>query len=333
MSDSLTTAPTAQVPAPAHRRKDMKAHRPVEVFVLLAFLAALVGGAGLVSPAFLSVANLRDILTQAAPLCFVAMGQAFVIMVRGLDLSVSSLMATVAVAATAVDASSNAMIPVIFAACLALSALVGLANGLLVTRRNVSPFLATLAMMIVLQGLRFAYTKGSPSGALPDGFRTIGTGLVAGVPINLVAVVLVGAGLALLLHATAVGRRIVIVGGNPRAAALVGFHPGRTTLLAYVISSIMAGLGGLFLVGYVGTVDNWVGRGMELDSIVAAIIGGVALTGGTGTVVGALLGALILVVIFNIVVILGLPIEFQLIIKGLVIVLAAAVHIRRAGAH
>jgi ribose transport system permease protein len=103
-------------------------------------------------------------------------------------------------------------------------------------------------------------------------------------------------------------------------------------VLAYVISAVMAGLGGLFLVGYVGTVDNWVGRGFELDSIVAAIIGGVALTGGVGTVAGALLGALILVVIFNIVVILGLPVEFQLIIKGLVIVLAAAVHIRRAGA-
>jgi ribose/xylose/arabinose/galactoside ABC-type transport system permease subunit len=91
---------------------------------------------------------------------------------------------------------------------------------------------------------------------------------------------------------------------------------------------MMAGLAGLFLVGYIGTVDNWVGRGYELDSIVAAIIGGVALTGGAGTIPGALLGALVLVVLFNIVVILGLPIEVQLIIKGLVIVLAAAIHMR-----
>jgi ribose/xylose/arabinose/galactoside ABC-type transport system permease subunit len=331
MSNTTVTAP-AEAPAPQESGKEVRGHRPVDVLVLLAFLVALVGGAGLLSPAFLSVANLRDVLTQAAPLCFVAMGQAFVIMVRGLDLSVGSLMATVAVAATAFDASSNAMIPVIFAACLALSAIVGLANGLLVTGRSVSPFLATLAMMIVLQGLRFAYTQGSPSGALPDGFRVIGTGMILGIPINVWAVMLVGTGLALLLHATAVGRRIVTVGGNPRAATLVGFRPGRVTLLAYVISSVMAGLGGLFLVGYVGTVDNWVGRGFELDSIVAAIIGGVALTGGVGTVAGALLGALVLVVIFNIVVILGLPIEFQLIIKGLVIVLAAAVHMRRAGA-
>src|SRR4051794_25378417 len=85
---TLATAPTPQVPAPADRPTDVKAHRPVEVFVLLVFLTALVGGASLISPAFMSIANLRDILTQAAPLCFVAMGQAFVIMVRGLDLSV-----------------------------------------------------------------------------------------------------------------------------------------------------------------------------------------------------------------------------------------------------
>jgi ribose/xylose/arabinose/galactoside ABC-type transport system permease subunit len=97
------------------------------------------------------------------------------------------------------------------------------------------------------------------------------------------------------------------------------------------MSAVMAGLAGLFLVGYVGTVDNWVGRGYELDSIVAAIVGGVALTGGTGTIPGALLGALVLVVIFNIVVILGLPIEVQLVIKGLVIVLAAAIHLKRVG--
>lgn len=332
MSNGVATAPRPDVPASPTAKAEVSAHRPVEVFVLMGFLAALVAGAGVLSPAFLSVANLRDILTQAAPLCFVAMGQAFVIMVRGLDLSVGSLMATIAVVATAFDASSNAMIPVIFAASLAISALVGLANGFLVTRRNVSPFLATLGMMIVLQGLRFAYTHGSPSGTLPDGFRVIGTGMVLGIPINALAVLVVATALGLVLHATAAGRRIVTVGGNPRAALLVGIRPGRATLMAYVVSSAMAGLGGLFLVGYVGTVDNWVGRGFELDSIVAAIIGGVALSGGAGTVAGALLGALVLVVIFNIVVILGLPVEFQLIIKGLIIVLAAAVHMRRSGA-
>jgi ribose transport system permease protein/inositol transport system permease protein len=320
------------IAVPAAKTREIRAHRPTEIPVLLGFLALLVAIAAALSPAFLSAANLRDILVQAAPLCLVAMGQAFVIMVRGLDLSVGSLMATVAVLATAFDASSNFMIPLIFVACLAFAAAVGMANGLLVTERNVSPFLATLAMMIVLQGTRFAYTQGSPSGRLPDGFRLLGTGQFVGIPINVIAVAIAAVFLGLLLHRSAMGRRIVTVGGSVRAARLVGIRHKRVIVLAYIISSLMSGLGGLFLVGYVGTVDNWVGRGFELDSIVAAIIGGVALSGGVGTVAGALLGALVLVLIFNIVVILGLPVEFQLIIKGLVIVLAAAIHMRRTSA-
>src|SRR5207253_8536186 len=113
---------------------------------------------------------------------------------------------------------------------------------------------------------------------------------------------------------TTLGRKIYIVGGNQQAARLVGIEADRITILCYVIGSVMAGLAGLFLVGFVGTVDNWVGRGYELDSIVAVVIGGVSLAGGVGTVGGAVLGALILTVLFNIVVILGLPVQAQLVV-------------------
>jgi ribose transport system permease protein/inositol transport system permease protein len=320
-SASAVTAPRAI--------REVTANRPIEVYALSGFLFALVCVAALLSPTFLSAANIRDILTQAAPLGFAVLGQAIVIMVRGLDLSVASVMATVAVLATSFNASSDAMIPLIFLAALLLAGTVGLVNGWLVAKRGVSPFLATLAVMIVLQGLRFAYTQGAPAGTLPTGFRWLGTGVILGVPVNIVALALVAVAFGLMLHRTTLGRRFMMVGGNPRAADLVGVRSDRITILAYVLGSMMAGLAGLFLVGYVGTVDNWVGRGYELDSIVAAIIGGVALTGGAGTIPGALLGALVLMVLFNIVVILGLPIELQLIIKGLVIVLAAAIHMRR----
>ena len=129
-----------------------------------------------------------------------------------------------------------------------------------------------------------------------------------------------------LLHRSVFGRKVFIVGGNPRAAELVGVRSVRTTIWCYVICSVMAGIGGLFLVGFVGTVDNWVGRGYELDSIVAAVIGGVVLSGGRGSIVGALLGAFILVLVFNIIVIVGLPVQGQLIVKGLVIICAAAIY-------
>jgi len=297
-------------------------------YAVPAALLALVAVATAIQPSFLAPRNLQDILTQTAPLAIVVLGQAFVVLVRGLDLSVASLMATVAVLATAFNATSDTMIPVIFVAAILFSALVGLINGLLVTKRNVSPFLATLAMMIVLQGIRFYYTQGAPSGALPEGFRFLGAGDIGGIPVNMMAFALMFGGLAWLLHMSAFGRKIYIVGGNPTAADLVGIRSDRVTIICYMICSIMAGIAGLFLVGFVGTVDNWVGRGYELDSIVAVVIGGVALSGGVGTLWGAAAGALILVLLFNIVIILGLPVQAQLIIKGVIIIVAAALFVR-----
>ena len=293
-------------------------------FAVPAALVVLIAVTTAVQPSFLSVNNIQDILTQAAPLALVVLGQAFVILVRGLDLSVASLMASVAVLATAFNATSDAMIPVIFVAAFIASALVGLINGLLVTKRNVSPFLATLAMMIVLQGVRFYYTQGAPSGSLSDGFRFLGAGRIAGIPANVIAFALCFAVLGWLLHKSSFGRKIYITGGNPASADLVGIRSDRVTIICYVICSVMAGIAGLFLVGFVGTVDNWVGRGYELDAIVACVIGGIALTGGKGTLWGAAAGALILVLIFNIVIILGLPVQAQMIIKGIIIIFAAA---------
>ncbi|MEO1191357.1 MAG: ABC transporter permease [Pseudomonadota bacterium] len=281
-----------------------------------------------ISPSFLSVSNMQDILTQAAPLMIVVIGQTFVILVRGLDLSVASLMATVAVMATAFNTQDDAMIPVIFVSAIVLCAFVGFINGWLVTKRNVSPFLATLAMMIVLQGLRFYYTQGAPAGVLPEGFRFIGTGKFLGIPINVIGFLILFLVLTFVLQKTVFGRKIFMVGGNPTSADLVGVNARNVTIACYMICSIMAGLAGLLLVGFVGTVDNFVGRGYELDSIVAAVVGGVALSGGKGNLLGAVLGALILVVLFNIVIIIGLPVQAQLVIKGVIIIGAAALFAR-----
>jgi ribose transport system permease protein/inositol transport system permease protein len=297
-------------------------------YALPVLLAVLLAVASALQPSFVSLGNLQNITTQAAPLLIATLGQALVMLVRGLDLSVASLMATTAVLAAAFNATSDAALPAIFACAIALSAVVGLINGLLVTKRNVSPFIATLAMMIVLQGLRFAYTKGAPAGSLPPTLRYLGAGRLIEVPVNLIVFAALFAGLSFILSRTVVGRALYMVGGNPRAAALVGVRSDLVTLCGYVAGSMLAGLSGLLLVGYVGTVDNWVGRGYELDSIVAAIIGGVSLSGGAGSLSGAAAGALVLVLISNIVVILGLPVQAQLVIKGVIIIAAAALFAR-----
>lgn len=319
------TATATNAPAKPNRNT-VRATQKRELLLLLGFLLVIWAVTTALSPRFLTPANLKDILIQAAPLGFVVIGQMIVIIVRGLDLSVASIMATVAVISTTTIDST----PVIFAVGLMLGAGIGAINGYLVAYRRVTPFLATLATMIVLQGVRFAYTKGAPGGTLPDTFRWLATGDILGIPVALIALAVVAFAMHWVLERTIFGRRLKLYGDSPAAAYMTGAPTRLLVVMAFVISGVMAAIAGLFLVGYVGIVDNWTGRGYELDSIAAAVIGGAALSGGKGSVPGVLLAALILVSLFNIVVILGLSIELQLLIKGTLIILAAAVYMKRS---
>jgi ribose/xylose/arabinose/galactoside ABC-type transport system permease subunit len=312
-SDAKTTAASVDFSLP----RFVRGNSALVFAVLLVLLASAV------SPSFRSPGNIKNVLILTAPLGATTLGQAFVILVGGLDLSVASVMATAAIVATSFGDADSAT-PTIVAVSLAIATIVGLVNGWLVTQRNVSPFLATFATNIVLQGMRFAWTKGAPLGGVPPVFRFVGTGVIFGVPINAILVVIGAALLSVALSRTRFGRSIYIVGGNQRAARLIGLNTTFIIMSCYVISSMLAALGGLALVGYVGSIDNWVGRGYELDSIVACVIGGLALTGGRGSLIGALFGALILNVIFDIVLLLGMPVQVQLLLKGFVIVAAAA---------
>ena len=297
---------------------------------LYVFLILLLIVAFSVSPNFFSPRNIQNLLTDGAPLGMAALGQTFVILTAGLDLSVGSLMSTVAVIATSIR-PDNAMILPIFLISIGFGALVGFVNGWLVTKRKVSPFLATLATMIVLQGIRFAYTKGAPlSGSLPPGFRVLGTGTLFSIPVNLVALAFLILVFAILLYRSSYGRKLYLVGGNPRAAFLSGIHSDRIIIAAYMICSILASIAGLFLVGYVGSVDNWVGNGYELDSIAAVMMGGASFKGGKGGIFGSLAGVVVLIVIYNLVLLLGFPIQAQLVVKGLVIILAASFYLTRS---
>lgn len=295
------------------------------VFLILLLLIAVV-----VSPPFLSPRNIQNLLTEGAPLGMAALGQTFVVLTAGLDLSVGSLMSSVAVIATSIS-PDNVMILPIFLIAIAFGTLVGFVNGWLVTKRKVSPFLATLATMIVLQGLRFAWTKGAPlSGHLPPGFRVLGTGTLLSIPVNLWVLGFLIFVFAIVLYRSTYGRKLYLVGGNPRAAFLSGIHADRVIITAYIICAVLASIAGLFLVGYVGSVDNWVGKGYELDSIAAVMMGGASFQGGKGGIFGSMAGVLVLIVIYNLVLLLGFPIQTQLILKGLVIILAASFYLTRS---
>ena len=323
MTDAVTqTAEAAARLGPLPRLRSS-----VSRFGIFMLLPALVLLGGAISSTFLSAGNISNLLLQLAPLGIVAIGQAFVMIVRGLDLSVASTMATAAVIATGFS-GSNRDVAMITVVVLATSVAVGLLNGVLVAKRQVSPFLATLATMILLQGFRFAYTQGAPSGNVPPLFRVLGSEKFYGIPYDFAILLVLAVIFWIVLHRSAFGRRVFIVGGNPVTGRMLGIRTDVITIACYLISSCLAGAAGLILSGYVGLVDNWVGQGYELDSIVACVIGGVSLKGGRGSIPGALAGAAIIMVAANEVLLFGLPIQIQIIIKGVVIVLAAALYAR-----
>ena len=170
-------------------------------------LLVLIIVTALISPAFLTANNISNMLLQAAPLGIVVIGQVLVILVRGLDLSVASVMATAAVVATCFNGENSAAFPV-FVVAISIGLATGLVNGLLIAKRNVSPFLATLATMTLLQGMRFAYTQGAPSGNVPPIYRVLGSQAFYGVPYNLMILVVLAAVFSILLHKTTYGRRV-----------------------------------------------------------------------------------------------------------------------------
>lgn len=293
-------------------------------------LAILVVVASILSPAFLRWQNLTNIMAQTSPLLLVALGQLFVILVGGLDLSQASVMATAAVIVTQTTAGKSELLAPAIAVVLGFAAAVGLFNGWLVTRRGVPPFIATLGSMLVVQGIRFLLTAGAPKGLLPPAIIWLGQSRPFwSIPVSAWVAAAVAVATAVILKRTTYGCKLYATGGGRAAAELSGIRTERVITLAYVLSSVFSALGGLVLAGFVGMVDNWVGKGYELDAIAAVVLGGVALEGGRGGVAGALVGVLIIRLLLNLVFILHLSIEVQEIVKGLVLIGAGALYARR----
>ena len=290
------------------------------VWIAIAVLLAI---AGLVSQNFVTGDHLLNVARQASALAFVTVGQVFVILTGGLDLSNGAVITLVSVVASLLlDGSDQYIVPVVLL-CLAIGAGVGLFNGFMVARLGIPPLIGTLGTFGILKGVAYVLTDGAPKGSLPPSFHALGNGAIAGFPIStLAALVFVALG-AILLSRTLFGRQLVFVGANPRAAGLSGVPVARIVMLAYVFSGVSAALAGIVAVGYTGVGSLSLGEGYNLDSITAAVIGGTALTGGSGSVVGGAAGVFFLALLTSFLRFLGLSYSGQLVVQGAI--LAAAV--------
>lgn len=295
---------------------------------ILFILVLLVVIAVIASPIFLREANLSNVVRQASLLGIVATGQLFVILTGGIDLSVASVIAFMSILSGGLMNGEDRLMWPVSLLCLALSLLIGLANGLLVTRLRIPSFIATLGMVLIVQGIRFLYSGGMPKGQISEGLMYFGRASFLLIPMTVWICLAVGLISSVILHATTLGRSIYAVGGNIRTASMSGIATGRVQIIAYMMSSLWAGFTGLLLTGWVGMADNWLGRGYDLNSIAAVVIGGAILSGGKGTVWGTLPGACLIAVLFNIVVLLGLDADAQRIVRGLVIIGAVGLYVR-----
>ncbi|MFL6285201.1 MAG: ABC transporter permease [Pyrinomonadaceae bacterium] len=292
----------------------------------LAALVLLVIINSVFTPNFFDVNNFRNILLQVAPTVLVAVGMTIVISTGGIDLSVGSVMAIAsAIAATSLDYGAG--VAVLLA--LAAAAAAGAFNGALISGFRIQPIIVTLALLISGRGFAQVLSRGGQLVPFSnDSFEYLGKGVVAGVPVQVIVMALVVGIAIFVMRATPFGRYVVAVGGNEAASRLAGIKIHRTKIIVYALSGLLAGLAGLIETARLGASDaQKVGLNIELDAIAATVVGGTPLTGGRATVVGTLIGALIMQIITTGFVMNGISYAWSLVIKAAIIIVA--VYIQR----
>ena len=275
--------------------------------------------ASVLSPGFVTVDHLLNVLRQVSSLAIVTMGQVFVIVTGGLDLSNGMVITLVTLLAATLPGEGVGGFALICVTCLGLGAVVGLVNGLVVTKLRVPPLIGTLGMFGVLKGVAYVYTGGAPKGFVPESLKLLGGGRIGPIPIAAVFAVAVIAAGAFILQRTLFGRRLFAVGANPRAAELSGVSVEATKVWAYVLSGLCAAAAGLVVAGYVGVGSLSAGNDYNLNSVAAAVIGGTALAGGAGSVVGGAAGALFLGLVVSLLRFFGLSYSWQLVVEGTIL--------------
>jgi ribose/xylose/arabinose/galactoside ABC-type transport system permease subunit len=292
------------------------------IFLLLLILL-LVGAA--TAPEFRTAENIANVLKQSAALGVLAIGQNFVIVGGMIDLSVGQLAGLVVVLTADLMQGRPELTMRAILLALALGAGVGALNGWLNNRLRIHPLILTFGMLSVLQGVIFVYTDRSV-GLVSPGFRWLGDGTVVGLPVAALLLAAISLGAAFLLHRTRFGHHLMAIGGSEENARRAGIDANRIKLIAFTLSGLSAGIAGILLAGRLGTGYPNAGVGYELDAIVAVVLGGTALTGGRGTIAGTIAAVLVLGVTSNLLNLLEVSAFMQMLIKGLIVILAILIN-------
>jgi ribose transport system permease protein len=307
-------------------RAVLEAIQGLGLFAVIVIVSVLLG---LASPVFFSRINIENLFYSATIIAVVAIGEAFVILVGGIDLSVGAVLALSSVLCVGLPLFAGVPIWLSTLVALGTGAGIGLINGLSVTVLKIPALIATLAMMSIARGVAFIYSGGRNIAPVPSIYVDIQATRLFGIPIVILFTIALGILAHFVLSSTRFGRAIYATGGNALAARLSGIRTNQIVLAAYVISGIAAAIGGLMITARLEAGAATAGFGTELTVISAVVIGGVSLLGGEGKIGGVLLGVLLLGLVQNAINLLNVPPNYDYVVSGLVIAAAAGLDVFR----
>lgn len=292
----------------------------------LVILLVMVVVSSIASPVFFNATNLMNVTRQVAVSAVMGVGFTCIIASGNLDLSVGTMLGMLGVIMALISKTS---IPFWGALALGLlcGAFCGFVNGFIGVRFRMPLFIVTLATGQVYKGIGYLLSNTSPVTGLPTAFKTLGQGYIWRIPVPIVITALVSVVIYVMINKTVFGRQAIATGGNREAARTSGINVNRTTVIVYMIMGVCAGIAAAIMTGRVASAQPAAGHGMEMDAIAAVVIGGTPLSGGTGKVVGTLIGTLIVGVIANILNLAGVDSNWQLVAKGLLILFAVGLDV------
>lgn len=288
----------------------------------LAVLLVMVVLMSILSPSFFTTGNLLNILRQAAPIFIIGAGQTVVILARGIDLSMDSVASLTSVVTATLMVDNKLPFYVAIPIGLGLGALLGLINGVIITKIKLPAFVATFGTWLLFKGLTVLWIDGRVISGFSEGFTFLGSGRWFGFPVIILIAALIYVVLRVLLRHTTFGRKIYAIGANPEASRVSGIKIDRILIIAFVVSAMMATFGSQLYISRIASAKSDFGEGFTLDAIAATLIGGTSFDGGVGTIEGTVIGALIILLLRNAMNLLGVDTNWQGLATGLVIILA-----------
>jgi ribose/xylose/arabinose/galactoside ABC-type transport system permease subunit len=288
--------------------------------LLVLFIMVVV--VSILNPTFLTTGNILNVLRQAAPIFIIGIGQMIVILARGIDLSMDSVASLTSVVTATLMIDNKVPFVLAMLIGLALGALLGLFNGLIITKIKLPPFVATFGTWLLFKGLTVLWIDGRVISGFSKGFTYMGIGRLFGIPVIILIAILVYIFFRILLKQTTFGRKIYSIGANPDASRVSGIKIDRILIIVFIISALMATFGSQLYIARIDSAKSDFGEGFALDAIAASLIGGTSFDGGVGTIEGTVIGALIIILLRNAMNLLGISPYWQGLATGITIIIA-----------